>query len=59
MNALNERPEHVGIQPAEVTKQVSGTLEDKSQIQSDFWQSQSLENQPGYESIRFSAKVYL
>lgn len=44
MNALNERPEHVGIQPAEVTKQVSGTLEDKSQIQSDFWQSQSLEN---------------
>lgn len=59
MNISNEEPEHVGIQPAEVTKQISGTLEDKSQIQSDFWQSHPPENQPGYESIRFSAKVYL
>lgn len=38
MNGSNDRSEHVGIQPADVTKlkQVSGTLEDESQIQSDF-----------------------
>lgn len=38
MNGSYNGLEHVGIQPAEVTKlkQVSGTLEDKSQIQSDF-----------------------
>lgn len=59
MNVSNEGSEHVGIQPAEVTKQVSGTQQDKSQIQSDIWQSQPPENQTGYESIRFSAKVHL